>query len=309
MSEPLIYLNGRMVPESEAGLKVYDAGIVLGATTTEMTRTFGRTLFRLDDHLVRLYRSLKYMDIDPKLSPEDMGEVSNNLVTHNTQFLAPDQELGLIHFITPGEFKVYAGSAAGQAEAPSPTVCIHTFPLPLYLWADFYRTGIHVVTPSTRHVPPQCVDPKMKNRSRMHWYLADRETHLVDPLAITLLLDLDGNITETGGANFLIVQDGAVVSPTLRNILPGISRQVVMELCEGLDLPFIERDLQVHDVVNAEEAFLSTTPYCMAPCTKINGISISDGTPGPIFQKLMNAWSKLVELDIIAQVLAAKSGA
>ena len=142
----------------------------------------------------------------------------------------------------------------------------------------------------------------MKNRSRMHWYLADREAHLVDPKAITLLLDLDGNITETGGANFLIVRDGAVLSPTLRNILPGVSRQVVIEICGDLGVPFVEQDLQVHDVVNADEAFLTTTPYCMAPCTKINGLTIGDGKPGPMFERLIAAWSDREGVDVVEQV-------
>jgi branched-subunit amino acid aminotransferase/4-amino-4-deoxychorismate lyase len=232
-----------------------------------------------------------------------MARISTELCAHNARFLDPDQELGLIHFVTPGEFKVYAGSAAGQAEAPTPTVCVHTFPLPLHLWADYFLAGIQVVTPSIRHVPPQCVDPKMKNRSRMHWFLADRETRLVDARAVTLLLDLDGNITETGGANFLIVRDGAVVSPTTRNILPGVSRQVVIELCGQLGIPFIERDIQVHDVVNADEAFLATTPYCMAPCVKINGLMTGRGEAGPVFNRLLEAWNDLVGLDIRAQVV------
>lgn len=306
MPEPLVFLNGRLTPESEASIRIYDAGIVMGATATEMTRTFRQKTFRLKDHLARLYRSLKFMDIDPGLSRDEMERKSEELVAHNAQFLAPDQELGLIHFVTPGEFKVYAGSAAGQATAPKPTVCVHTFPLPLHLWADFFRTGVHVVTPSIRHVPPQCVDPKMKNRSRMHWFLADRETHLVDPKATTLLLDLEGNLTETSGANFLLVRDGAVLSPTLRNILPGISRQVVIELCAKLGIPFVERDLQVHDAVNADEAFLSTTPYCLAPCTRINGLAIGDGKVGPMFQRLIAAWGDQVGLDIVAQVLGNK---
>lgn len=306
MSEPLVFLNGRLTPESQASIRIYDAGIVLGATTTEMTRTFRQKPFRLKDHLVRLYRSLKYMDLDPGLNRDEMERMSEELIAHNARFLQPDQELGLIHFVTPGEFKVYAGSAGGQGGPPKPTVCAHTFPLPLHLWADFFRTGVHVVTPSIRHVPPQCVDPKMKNRSRMHWFLADRETHLVDPKATTLLLDLEGNLTETSGANFLLVRDGAVLSPTLRNILPGISRQVVIELCAKMGIPFVERDLQVHDAVNAEEAFLSTTPYCLAPCTRINGLAIGDGKAGPVFQKLIAAWGDQVGLDIVAQVLGNK---
>lgn len=302
MSEPLVYLNGKLIPESQAGLKVYDAGIVLGATTTEMTRTFGKVLFRIEDHVDRLFRSLKYMNLDIGLSKQEVMQLSVELTENNTALIPENAEIGLIHFVTPGEFSAYAGSAAGR-QSMKPTVCMHTFPMPFQLWAEYFRTGIHVITPSTRHVPPQCVDPKMKNRSRMHWYLADRETHLSDPNAITLLLDLDGNITETAGANFLIVRDGVVLSPTLRNILPGVSRQQVIEICTEEGIEFLERDLQIHDVANADEAFLSTTPYCMAPCTRINGIQIGNGTSGPIYKHLMEVWSKKVGLDVVGQVL------
>ena len=96
--------------------------------------------------------------------------------------------------------------------------------MPFELWAKKMQTAQHLVTPSIRHVPPQCYDPKMKYRSRMHYYLADQEARLVDPEAVALLLDLDGNVTETSGANFLIVEHGTIVSPTLRNTLPGVSR-------------------------------------------------------------------------------------
>jgi branched-subunit amino acid aminotransferase/4-amino-4-deoxychorismate lyase len=143
----------------------------------------------------------------------------------------------------------------------------------------------------------------MKYRSRMHYYLADQEARLVAPDAIALLLDLDGNITETSGANFLIVQQGEIVSPTRRNILPGISRQTVIELAAKLGIPFAERDLQVHDVMNADEALLTSTPFCVLPVAKINGCPIADGTPGPMFRRLMEAWSSEVGLDIMGQFI------
>ncbi|MBM4050323.1 MAG: branched-chain amino acid aminotransferase [Planctomycetes bacterium] len=305
MNEPVVYLTGRMLPASEASVKIYDAGIVLGATTTECTRTFKHRLFRIEDHVARLYRSLKYMRLDIGLSQSEMIRLSEEVCARNAALVRPEDELGLIHFVTPGEYKAYAGSAAGGQKL-TPTVCIHTFPMPFHLWADFFRTGAHCVTPSIRHIPPQCIDPKMKYRSRMHWFLADGETHQMDPKGVTLLLDLDGNITECSGSNFLIVKDGAVLSPTTKNILPGVSRQVVIELCADLRIPFVERDLQVHDVVNADEAFLSTTPYCLAPVTKINGIPIADGQPGPMFKRLIARWSELVGVDIVKQVLESK---
>src|SRR5262249_8207647 len=131
--------------------------------------------------------------------------------------------------------------------------------------------GQHLVTPSVRHVPPQCLDPKIKHRSRLHFHLADQEARLVDPEALALLLDLDGNVTETATANFLIVERGRVTSPTTRNTLPGISRATVIDLCGRLGLPFVERDFQVHDALNADEAFTTSTPYCLMPVTRLNG--------------------------------------
>jgi branched-chain amino acid aminotransferase len=274
--------------------------VVLGATVTEMTRTFRHQPFRLEDHVARLFRSLKYTRMETGLTPAELIGISHDLLKHNARLIGPEDELGLIHFVTAGELPVYAGSAAGSTRT-TPTVCAHTFRLPFELWANKLETGVHVVTPSIRHVPPQCFDPKMKYRSRMHYYLADQEARLVDPEAIALLLDLDGNVTETSGANFLLVERGTIVSPTLRNTLPGISRATVIDLAAQLGIPFVERDSQVHSVLNAVEAFLTSTPYGLLPVTKINGVSIGDGRPGDVFRRLQTAWSNLVGVDLAAQ--------
>ena len=140
----------------------------------------------------------------------------------------------------------------------------------------------------------------------MHWWLAEQEAHLADLAAMPLLLDRQGNLTETSGSNFLLVRDGTVYSPTPRNILLGISRKTVIELCAKLGIPFVERDLQVHDALTADEAFVTTTPYCMAPVTRFNGLPIGDGRPsGPVFEKLLAAWSHDVGVDIRQQITRA----
>jgi len=301
MTEPLVFLNRSLIPASQAHLAIFDAGIVLGATVTEMTRTFRHEPYRLDDHLDRLFRSLKYTRMDIGMTKAELAAVSRKLVAHNAKFVDRDDELGLIHFVTAGEFSTYAGSA-GQAARTTPTICAHTFPMPFELWSSKLDSGAHLVTPSIRHVPPQCYDPKMKYRSRMHYYLADKEAQLVDPEASALLLDLDGNITETSGANFLIVERGTIVSPTLVNTLPGISRATVIELAGTLGIPFVDRDIQVHSVMNADEAFTASTPYCLLPVTKINGVSVGDGRPGPVWRRLLAAWSDLVGVDIERQI-------
>jgi len=301
LSEPTVYLNGTFVPASQAKLNIYDSGIVLGATVTEMTRTFRHTPFRLEEHIRRLFRSLRYVRFDIGMTEEQLQRISRELVERNLGSLDMDDELGLIHFVTAGEYATYAGSAGGAART-TPTVCAHTFPLPWELWSARLSEGVHVVTPSTRHVPPQCCDPKMKYRSRMHYYLADQEARLADPQAVALLLDLDGNITETSGANFLALERGSLLSPGPRNILPGVSRAVTREIASELGIPFQERDMQAHCVMNAEEAYLASTPYCLLPVTRINGVPIGSGRPGPMYRCLMEAWSRRVGLDVMAQI-------
>lgn len=303
VTEPLVYLRGGLMPASQANISIYDFGIVLGATVTDLLRTFNQHAFRLDDHVRRFYDSCKYARITPPISAKETAEITREIVRHNAEAAGHNAELAVVYFITPGENFVYAGSAAAGGTKLTPTFCIHTFPMPFHLFRRFFETGLHLVTPSTRHIPPECVDPKIKNRSRLHWWLAEQEAHLVDEGAMPLLLDLQGNLTETSGSNLLLVRDGAVYSPTSRNILVGISRKVVIELCSKLGIPFFERDLQVHDAITADEAFVTTTPYCMAPVTRFNGVTVGDGAiGGPIYNRLLQAWSDEVGVDIRGQI-------
>jgi len=304
MTEPLVYLKDRLLPASQAHINIYDLGIVLGATFTEMSRTFHQELFRAEEHVDRLLRSLKYGGIAISQTRDELLAITRELAAANARLLDADAELAVAHFVTPGENLVYAGSAGGGV-AMTPTVCIHSFPLPFHLWRHLFTEGAHVVTPGIRHIPPQCLDPKTKNRSRLHWWLADQQTRLVDPKAISLLLDLDGNITECAGSNFVIIKNSTIFSPTSRNILRGLSLETVCELAPQVGLKVVEKDIQPYDVITADEAWLTTTPYCMAPCTKINGIPIGNGQPGPLFQKMLTAWSERVGLDIATQIMGS----
>ena len=300
-NEPIVFLGGRMIPASQAHIKIYDLAVVLGATITDLVRTFGHRPFRLDDHVARFYRSSKYARIQPLCTPQETSDAILELIEHNASLIGAEHDLAVVMFLSPGENMGYAGAAA-PAGGMTPTFCIHSFPLRFQDWREIVENGVHVVTPSIRHVPPQCLDPKIKNRSRLHFWIAQEESHLVDPEAIPLLLDVDGNITETSGSNFIMVSDGTVRSPSPRNILRGISLVTAMELCEQLDIDFSPGDFQVYDVMNADEAMLPTTPYCLGPVTRINGTQIGDGRPGPVHARLMAAWSELVGMDILKQI-------
>ena len=301
MSEPLVYLNGEIIPASQARLPIYDAGIVQGATVTEQTRTFRHQPWQLDRHLDRLFHSLEFACVSITLSQEELRSISLALVAQNAKLVHPEDDLGLIQFVTAGEYATYASGMSGSART-SPTVCVHTFRLPFELWAKKQRDGVHLITPSIRQVPRECIPPHMKCRSRMHYFLAEQEVRQTDPEAWALLLDQQGNITETNAANLLIVENSMIVSPKLSATLPGISRAFVLELGDKLGIRFQEGNISVDRALKAEEAFLTSTPWCMMPVVRINGKAIGDGRPGAIFQQLLESWSSAAHVDIAQQV-------
>ena len=297
-SEPVVFLGGKFIPVHEAHVNLVDLAVVMGATVTDQLRTFRHLPFRLSDHVERFYRSSQFARITSPLSMQETTQAVESLIEQNASLIAPDEDLGVLLFLSPGQHPGYAA----PGHAPSPTFCIHSFTLQFADWRPLFQTGAHVVTPPTRHVPPQCLEPKIKHRSRMHWWIAQQEAQLVDPHAIPLLLDVDGNVTETAGSNFVIVSGGSVISPSPRNILRGVSLVTLAELCASLGISFMERDFQLYEAIHADEAMLPTTPYCLAPATRINGLPIGNGKPGPVFERLLQAWSKLVGLDILQQI-------
>ena len=117
-----------------------------------------------------------------------------------------------------------------------------------------------------------------------------------------LLLDLDGFIAEGTGDNFFIVRKGEILTPEGRNILRGISRAYIFELADELSVSCRESNLETYDVHTADEAFMSGTPFCILPVTSLNGAAIGDGKVGPVFTKLLSAWSKNMEVDIKDQI-------
>jgi len=300
MREPLAYLKGEYVPASQCVLPIYDLGIVLGAAVTDFLRTFRQEPYRMEDHVQRFYRSCKYARIEPLVSMEESLAISRKLIAANAP-LAAGRELGLVYYMTAGENSVYAG-AAGVSERLTPTYVQHTFPLPFLLWRSAFVEGIHCVTPAPRHWPPQCLSSKIKNRNRLHMWIGQQEIHASDPKATPLYLDMGGNITETGGSNFVIYTDGKVISPLRNNILWGISLTVLTEILETMGIPFVEQDIQTYDVVNADEAWTPTTPYCLGPVVRINGVPIGDGKPGPMWRRILDRWSGVAGLDIYRQV-------
>ena len=298
---PAAYLKGSFVPQDRCVLPVYDLGIVLGAAVTDFLRTIGGVPFRMEDHLRRLYRSMKYARIPFPVPFEESVCLSEALLEHNLA-LYPGRELGLVYYITAGENAIYAGSA-GLGGGLVPSYVMHTFPLPFELWKNYFIEGIHCVTPAPRHWPPECLSSKIKNRNRLHMWIGEQEAHLADPRAVPLYLDTRGNITETGGSNFVIFRDGRIVSPRRDNILWGISLETLRELAGDLGIPFVEDDLQTWDALNADEAWLPTTPYFLGPVVRLNGVPIGEGKPGPVWRKILKSFGERVGKDLYREIV------
>jgi branched-chain amino acid aminotransferase len=296
--EPLAYLNGELIPVSQAVLPVYDTGFVQGATVTEQLRTFGGELFRVPEHLARLHTSLRTAEIEPRESLADFADIAARLVANNRGLVEAEDDLGLCIFVTPG---LYAAMSEG-AEDTGATVGLHTYRLPFHLWAEKYETGIALRTTGVQQVPGACWPAALKCRSRMHYFLADQEAARAEPGARALLLDGRGMISETSTANAVAYfRNEGLVSPPIEQVLPGISLQVVTELAGRLSVPFVHRDLTPEEFGKADEAFISSTPNCLLPVTRFNGKTIGNGKPGAMFQKILAAWNEMVGIDIAAQ--------
>jgi len=301
MTSPLAYLNGRLLPQTEAALPFHDAGLVFGATITDLCRTFHHRLFRLADHVTRFRESCTLARV-PLLAPDaELPRIAEELVARNVGLLGAELDLALVMIATPGPIGSYAGLPGGPGDGP-PTLAMHTFPLPFARLRRAFTEGVHLVVPTVRQVPPECVDPRIKQRSRLHWWLADREVQAAAPGASALLLTADGHLTETAAANLLLVRDGSVPSPPRSTILNGVSLLVAEELCSELGIPFREMPLALADCAAASEAMLANTSYCLAGVRRINDLSLP--WPGPIFERLLAAWSQRVGLDVRAQILA-----
>ena len=297
MEEPQAYLNGRFVPVAQVAISPTDAGFVLGATVAEQLRTFAGKLFRLADHLARLEQSLSVVGVEPGVGMDELAGAAQELVARNHRILAPGDDLGLSVFVTPGEYPAYSSSGSTK-----PIVCMHTYLLPFRLWAEKYEKGQSLVVTDVRQVPVESWPPGLKCRSRMHYHLADRRAAKIEPGARALLLDGNGLVTEASTANVLVgAAADKLVCPPRAKVLAGISLAEVVELAAEAGIETVHRELTPQDVATAGEVLLTSTPPCLLPATRFNGHKIGDGRPGPIFRRLLAAWSDRVGIDIAAQ--------
>ena len=302
MGKRVVWFNGDLLPESEARISIYDSALMFGDMVFEMTRSFNKVQFKLREHLERLYASIKYVRIPLGMGIDEMEKHIYETIEANDLLFAADDEHRLMIDVSRGILSIYQGIVGAHK---GPNVIIADFPLRWTVagMGKLFDIGINAVITSQRAIPAQLLEPKVKNRSRLHYLMANIEvSNYEGENNWALLLDPDGFIAEGTGDNFFIVKDNAIITPEPRNILRGISRAYIFELAQKLRLSCIEKNIEPYDVITADEAFMTGTPFCMLPVSSLNSIPIGNEAMGKITRQLLDTWSSEVGLDIVGQI-------
>jgi branched-chain amino acid aminotransferase len=299
-NERVAWFNGKIVRESEVMIPFRDQGFLRGDAVFDMTRSFNGKAFRLEEHIARLFRSLKYLDIDPGLSPAEMAAISEDVLARNRHLLGPGEDYWLAQRISRGINRVQGDNW----DHYGPNVIVECVPLPLRERAKLFRDGIDIVTPSLRRTPPDSLSPRAKMHQYLNLVLADREVKAQNSSAWAVLLDVNGNLSEGQGSNIFLVRDGRLQTPRERYVLPGVSRQATIDLARQIDIPFEENDLDLYDAYTADECFLTSTSLCICGVRSLNGRTFAAGqVPGPVTRHLSDAYKEMVGCDFVAQYL------
>jgi len=298
-----VFINGKFVPENEAKISIYDSALMFGDMVFEMTRSFNKKQFKLKEHIDRLLMGVKIFRIPLNYSANQIEDACYQTIEVNEHLFSDDDEHRLMIDISRGLLGIYEGINGLES---GPNLIIADFPLKWTVssMGKLFESGINAVITSQRAIPSHLMDPKIKNRSRVFYLMANIEaSQFKGDNNWALLLDTDGFISEGTGDNFFIVKDNKVITPEGRNILRGISRDYVMnELCKELNIEVIEKNIELYDVYEADEAFMTGTPFCMLPVTSINGLKISNGLVGSIFNKILKKWGENCGVNIANQI-------
>lgn len=282
--ELYMYLNGNIIKESRARLSPFDRGFLWGDGVYEITPCFRRRLYRLGDHLDRLYSSLRYVRIDPGMEKEEMERVTLDVLEANVERLEGEGAYRVGHWVTRG---LDSPSMAARDAGPA-TICIFWRPVQIEKIMGLYKDGVKLTVVPTRRIPPQCVEARAKVSSKMNQILAELDADVYGSLS--LMLDIYGNVSENSAANFFIVRDGILWTPPERNILKGITRKTVFEMAQRLGVPLEERDFTLYDIAQADEFFITSSAICAMPVREVDGFHPKASVPGPITKRLVEAF-------------------
>jgi len=285
--ELLIYINGEFYPEREAKISVFDHGLLYGDGVFEGIRAYNGRVFKLDEHIERLYESAKTVGIYIPISKEEFKKIIIEVLRRNNlknAYIRP--------IVTRGVGRL--GLDPRHCEKPTIIVipqCLEEYPLAVKV-----KEAVKAIVSSTRRTPPFCLPPMVKSLNYQNNILAKIEA-INAGVDEAIMLDWRGYVCEGTGSNIFIVKKGVLITPPLyAGILPGVTRQTVIEIAKKLGIEVLERDITIHDLYNADEVFLTATGIEILPVVEIDGRKIGDGKPGPVVMKIIQEFKKEVQI-------------
>src|SRR5262245_2623434 len=269
---PRIYINGKLFDKADAKISVYDHGLLYGDGVFEGIRIYDGKIFRLKEHVDRLFESARHINLEIPLSREKVMEAIKSTVAAN------NQKNG---YIRPIVTRGAGGLGVDPRKCSDPQLIIIVDDISMYP-PEIYQNGLELATVATMRNHPSAVNPRVKSLNYLNNVLAKIEGQLAGCLE-ALMLNHKGELAECSGDNiFLIKQSVLKTPPPEAGILEGITRGAVIELAASNRIPFRETPLTRHDVYTADECFLTGTAAEIVPVVKVDGRPIGNGQPGPI---------------------------
>jgi branched-chain amino acid aminotransferase len=278
-----IFINGALYDKEDAKISVYDHGLLYGDGVFEGIRSYGGNVFRLDDHLDRLWNSAKAIILEIPMTKAEMAKAIYNTLEVNK--------------IKDGYIRVVVTRGAGTLgldpnRCANPQIIIITDHISLYP-AELYEQGLEIITVSTMRNHPAALSPRIKSLNYLNNILAKIEGVQAGCIE-ALMLNYKGEVAECTGDNIFIVRQGRLLTPPLEAcILEGVTRDVVIDLARQAGVAVFETPLTKHDMYIADECFLTGTAAELVPVVKIDSRTIGAGTPGPVTRDLMGRFHKL----------------
>ncbi|MGI6452962.1 MAG: branched-chain-amino-acid transaminase [Syntrophomonadaceae bacterium] len=272
-----IYLNGAFVEEEQAKVSVYDHGFLYGDGVFEGIRAYHNSVFRLKEHVDRLYDSAKAINLVIPMTKEEMAEVILETCRQNG---LRDAYIRVVVSRGKGDLGL------NPISCKTPTVVCIASSITLYP-QEAYENGLEVITVPTRRNGPEGVNPRIKSLNYLNNIMAKIEASIAG-VSEAIMLNQEGYVAECTGDNVFIVRDGILKTPAKHiGLLEGVTRNEVITLANKLGIPVEETTLTRYDIFVADEAFLTGTAAELIPVVKVDNRVIGDGKPGPIFNRLL----------------------
>ncbi|MDR5676805.1 MAG: branched-chain-amino-acid transaminase [Armatimonadota bacterium] len=295
------YVDGRFVPKEEASVSVYDHGFLYGDGVFEGIRVYGGRVFKLDEHVRRLYESAKSILLEIPIPPEEMKRLILEAVRRNGL-----QDAYVRPIVTRGRGDL----GIDPRKCGRPTVVVIVDQIQLYP-ERAYREGLRMITATHRKSPSDSLNPRIKSLNYLNQILARLEANLAGADE-ALMLNHEGYVCECSADNVFVVRSGEVWTPPAHlGILRGVTRDAVLEIARDLGIPAFERTFTLHDVYTADEVFLTGTGAEIGPVVWVDGRVIGSGKPGPLTLRLLQAYRELTAREgtpVYEDSLAAPGG-